>query len=158
MSYNSDYRHVKNTVEAINDLDGIGPETQDIIAGHGSYVYAISANHSNPIIWEMSVGSVVGSVLPIPDISADGLDDVVAVTSNGIFLLEGKNGTIIWSNTTAGSYFRDVQLFNDINDDDISLDIQDKFHKIKVATIQKNTITFKYFNLATDIHCGAALF
>ena len=43
------------------------------------------------------------------------------------------------------------QYFNEagtmwINDDDISLDIQDKFHKIKVATIQKSVIKFKYFN------------
>jgi len=116
---NSEYRYVKNTIEAIDDLDGIGPGTQDLITGHGSSVYAISANFSNPIIWEMDVGSRVGSVLPIPDISADGLDDVVTVTSNGIYLLEGKNGTIIWSNATAGANFRDVQLFNDVNDDGV---------------------------------------
>jgi hypothetical protein len=117
---NSDFRFVKNTIEAIDDLDGFGPGTQDLITGHGNYVYAISANFSAfPEIWNQSVGSRVGSVLPIPDISADGLDDVVAVTANGIYLLEGKNGTIIWSNTTAGAYFRDVQLFNDVNDDGV---------------------------------------
>jgi len=117
---NSDYRFVKNTIEAIDDLDGFGPGTQDLITGHGNYVYAISTNGSgSPQIWNTSVGARVGSVLPIPDISSDGLDDVVAVTANGIYLLEGKNGTIIWSNTTAGSYFRDVQLFNDVNDDGV---------------------------------------
>ena len=119
-TYTSDYRHMKNTIAAIDDIDGFNPGTQDLIVGHGSIIYAISGNYSvNSLIWEQSIGSSIGSVLPIPDISADGYDDVVAVSSNGVYLLEGKNGTIIWSNTTLGSYFRDVQLFNDINSDGV---------------------------------------
>ena len=111
---------VKNTIEAIDDLDGFGPGTQDLITGHGNYVYAISTNGSgSPQIWNSSLGSRIGSVLPIPDISVDGFDDVVAVTANGIYLLEGKNGTVIWNSTAAGTYLRDVQLFNDVNDDGV---------------------------------------
>jgi predicted DNA-binding transcriptional regulator YafY len=42
------------------------------------------------------------------------------------------------------------QYFNEagtmwVNSDDVSLDIQDKFHQIKIAAIQKNIIEFNYF-------------
>lgn len=42
------------------------------------------------------------------------------------------------------------QYFNEagtlwVNTDDVSLDIQDKFHVVKRATIEKNVIAFKYF-------------
>ena len=154
VSYNSDYRHVKNTIESINDLDGFGPETQDLIVGHGSYVYAISANHSAfPEIWNVSVGSTVGSILPIPDISADGIDDVVAVSSNGIYLLEGKNGTIIWSNTTAGTYFRDVQLFNDVNNDGVREIITGDSNG-KVYVVDVNPISADFGKLINTAQIG----
>ncbi|MHA1585535.1 MAG: hypothetical protein ACTSWL_09785, partial [Promethearchaeota archaeon] len=119
VTYSSDYRFVKNLIEPINDLDGIGPGTQDLIVGHGNSVFAISTNFStNPIIWENEIGQIA-SVLPIPDVSNDGLDDVVVLTRGGLNLLEGKNGSVIWSNNTMGGYFRDVQLFSDVNGDGV---------------------------------------
>ncbi|MHA1745202.1 MAG: hypothetical protein ACTSWW_04340 [Promethearchaeota archaeon] len=162
-TYNSDYRFTKNTIAAIDDLDGYNTDTQDLIMGHSYVIYAISGNYSqsNAIIWETDIGSSVGSVLPIPDISSDGFDDVVVVSRSGIHLLEGKNGSIIWSNTTLGSYFRDVQLFNDINSDGVREIITgDSDGNVYIIDVNPNSVEFGTVLSTTNIgyrYIGAIL-
>ncbi len=110
-------RHVKNLITAIDNLDEHGPGWQDVIVGHVNNVTAISTNASKSIIWDVDIGSRVSSVLSIPDINSDSLSDVVVATRyGGIYLLNGSNGGILSSNTSAGS-LRDVRIFNDYNDD-----------------------------------------
>lgn len=110
-------RHVKNLITAIDNLDEHGAGWQDVIVGHVNNVTAISTNASKSIIWGVDIGSRVSSVLSIPDVNNDSRSDVVVVTRyGGIYLLNGSNGGILSSNTSAGS-LRDVRIFNDYNDD-----------------------------------------
>lgn len=112
ITYHSDYRFVKNLIVPINNLDNHGLGWQDIIVGHYKNVTAISTNNSRDIIWNIQLPSAIDSVIAVEDQNGDNLSDVAVATQAGLYLLSGANGSILSSLTNAGTYFRDIQVFN----------------------------------------------
>nr|MDO8114463.1 VCBS repeat-containing protein [Candidatus Sigynarchaeota archaeon] len=93
---------------------------QDIIVGHIKNVTALSTNTSNQVIWEREFSnSYIESVVVFPDITGDGKQEVIAATSNALYLLNGATGAIIASFTGLGNHFRMAAPINDINGDGV---------------------------------------
>ncbi|MHA1451695.1 MAG: hypothetical protein ACTSRD_02410 [Promethearchaeota archaeon] len=103
---------VKTPIAAIDDLDGNNPTQSDIVVGHYQNVTAISTNTSNRVIWDVNVGFFPSDIVVVDDINTDGLQDVVVATSNGLYLLDGADGTELANTYEAGAFCRDVEIYN----------------------------------------------
>jgi hypothetical protein len=103
---------VKTPIDAIDDLDGNNPTQQDIVYGWYTNVTAISTNSSNREIWTVDIGYFLTDVVAVADQNSDGLQEVVATTKDGVFLLNGADGSTLNSISETGAYFRDVDVYN----------------------------------------------
>jgi len=110
----SDFRsdQVKTAITEIDDLDGNNPTQDDIVFGWYTNVTAISTNSSNREIWNVNVDYFITDIVAVDDINSDGLQDVVATSKDGVYLLNGADGSILNSIIETDAYYRDVEIFN----------------------------------------------
>ena len=103
---------VKTPITAIDDLDGNNPTQQDIVYGWYNNVTAISTNTSNREIWTVDIGYFPTDVVAVADQNSDGLPDVVATARDGVFLLNGADGSTLASIVESYGFYRDVEIYN----------------------------------------------
>ena len=87
-------------IEAV-DLNQDGSD--DIVATSGYNVFALDgAGHQ---LWQFTASNNLWRVSPVPDVDGDGMPDIVTGSQVGLmYLLSGKDGTVIWQDKIADTY------------------------------------------------------
>jgi len=117
-------------VDARFDYNNDG--VKDILAATGDdgndtgpkRIYCLDALNGESI-WECSTGGPNFAVIGIEDMNGDNMPDALAGASNSsesqgkVYGIDGSNGSIKWTYTTAGSSVWAVEQLKDINGDDL---------------------------------------
>ncbi|KYK22450.1 hypothetical protein AYK21_03880 [Thermoplasmatales archaeon SG8-52-2] len=106
---------------AIGDFDG--DEYPDVaVACWDDYVYAINGSNGNEL-WSTEIGSIFLHAVDTGDVNGDGIDDVayghsyLAGWDNYFGVLDGTDGSVIWSKTVDYPIVEGGVLIEDIDDD-----------------------------------------
>ncbi|UCG91107.1 MAG: PQQ-binding-like beta-propeller repeat protein [candidate division WOR-3 bacterium] len=110
----------QDAVGSVNWIEDVnGDDVPDAICGAwGNFldqqVYCVSGASSGVVytpIWSYDCGGDVQSVIAIPDVDGDGIQDVVAgAWSDSVYCLSGVNGARIWATNVGGLVIKVVAI------------------------------------------------
>ncbi len=102
---------------AVGDITGDGrPEV--IVRGSNGYVYAYDFS-SGSLLWSRYLGSTsIWSGVSLGDVTGDCVDEVIVGINGTLYVLNGSDGTTLWSYTTGG-YIAGPISVADVNGDSL---------------------------------------
>ncbi len=128
----------KPEVEAFTEEDGlIDAETiswcvdsipsggrKDVIVSSWKRVYRLSGENGD-VMWTFTGGNDIWSVVAAPDLTGDNVNDVLAGSQDGdIYLLNGKNGRVVWEHDLTEIYETVIELDSKKGEEGGTVDIR----------------------------------
>jgi len=109
-------------VRAVGDLTGDG--IPEVAAGTGdgtpaSYQVLLLNGATGSLLWQTpSPLEAVWTVVPLADVTGDGIPDIAAGTNLGVMVLDAATGQVVWTFQT-GSFCTDLDLVPDQDGDQV---------------------------------------
>ncbi|MEO0076062.1 MAG: PQQ-binding-like beta-propeller repeat protein [candidate division WOR-3 bacterium] len=112
----------------IRDINGDGKD--DIVVGSWSSLVTVLSGLNGTVLWSQSVGSDCWNIDTMPDLTNDGISEIVVGALNGriVKVLNGTNGDVIWQYSFADRIY-DVACADDLDGDgyaDVLVSLQDQ--------------------------------
>jgi outer membrane protein assembly factor BamB len=134
---------------AIGDFDG--DEYPDVaVACWDDYVYAINGSNGNEL-WSTEIGSIFVFAVDTGDVNGDGIDDVayghsyLAGWDNYFGVLDGTDGSVIWSKTVDYPIVEGGVMIEDIdNDGDLEAIFGNRTGQIFVRDASNGNLEWEY--------------
>lgn len=137
----------EDAIGSVNWIEDVNADdVSDAICGawgnnRDQHVYCVSGASSGVIytpLWSYDCGGDVQSVIAIPDVNGDGIEDVVAgAWSDSVYCLSGANGARIWATNVGGLVIKVVAIPNLIAADLPGIGVAhlgSAFHVLNAAT------------------------
>jgi outer membrane protein assembly factor BamB len=115
-------------LRSIRDINNDGYD--DIVVGSWSDLVSVLSGQNGTVLWSQTVGSDCWNIDTLPDMTGDGISEVVAGAVNGrnVMVLNGTDGNVIWHYTFVDRVY-DVACGADFDNDgyvDVLVSLQDQ--------------------------------
>jgi outer membrane protein assembly factor BamB len=112
----------------IRDINSDGID--DVVVGSWSTLVTVLSGLNGNILWSQTIGGDCWNIDTLPDITGDGISDIVAGALNGkiVKVLNGVNGDVIWQYSFLDRIY-DVSCASDLTGDgiaDVLVSLQDQ--------------------------------